>query len=249
MEPLAIHSKLLKSNRLLQMEPMEPLKSEKMGLTMKKPSDDLKQISARKLAANQRNAEESTGPHNCNLTRYNAAKHGLLAEGVTEMDDPASFHKIRSRIETDFAPVGEVENMLVDRIALGRVRLRRAAMLEAEFITATLNPVVRETIYPDGSNMSELDKMLERDYGKTVVLDPGLPARLSASDVETLVEKFQRYETAIENKLYRALNQLERLQRMRRGDKIPAPASLDVNVHHEHDDVGSFGNPTSAAGD
>jgi hypothetical protein len=54
-----------------------------------------------------------------------------------------------------------------------------------------------------------------------VVVNLGLPARLSASGVETL-QTFQRYETAIENKLFRALKQLERLQRMRRGDKIPS---------------------------
>ena len=85
-------------------------------------------------------------------------------------------------------------------------------MLEAEFITAELNPALTKTIYPDGNDKSELMRLLEREHGKTVVLDPGLPARLSASDVETL-QTFQRYETANENKLYRALNQLERLQR------------------------------------
>ena len=89
----------------------------------------------------------------------------------------------------------------------------------------------------------EWTEIIEKDYGKTVVVDAGLPCRLGSSAVETLVNTFQRYETTIENKLYRALNQLERLQRIRRGDKIPAPAALDVNVHHERDDVASFGNP------
>lgn len=196
---------------------------------MGKHRDGQKQISSNKVAANRKNAQKSTGPHNSTLTRYNAAKHGLLAEGVTEMDEPEAFLDYRSRLETDFAPVGEVENMLVERIALCRVRLRRAAMLEAEFITAELNPPLTETSYPDGNDMAEL---LERYNGKTVVLDPGLPARLSASDVEIL-QQFQRYETANENRLYRALNQLERLQRMRKGDKIPTPGALDVNVHRK----------------
>jgi hypothetical protein len=35
-----------------------------------------------------------------------------------------------------------------------------------------------------------------------------------------LVSGFQRYETAIENKLYRAINQLERLQRTQHGDSF-----------------------------
>ncbi|SRR6266849_2390385 len=184
-----------------------------------------KQISAKKVAANRENALKSSGPHNSSLSRFNAMRHGLLAQGITELDCPTEFRGLCSRLEAEAAPVGEVETALVRYIALCIVRLRRAAILEAEFITAELNPALTETVYPDGSNMSKLDEMFERDYGKTVVLDPGLPARLSASDVETL-QKFQRYETAIENKLYRALNQLERLQRMRRGDKLSAPLRL-----------------------
>jgi hypothetical protein len=58
-------------------------------------------------------------------------------------------------------------------------------------------------------------------------------------------ELYQRYETAIENKLYRALNQLERLQRIRRGDQIPAPGAVDVNVHQDGKDMGSFGNSST----
>jgi hypothetical protein len=208
---------------------------------MKKETGHPKRISARKLAANQNNAEKSTGPHNSTLTRYNAAKHGLLAEGVTEIDNPSGFSRLCSRLEAQFDPVGEVETALVRRIALCIVRFRRAALVDAEFITQRLNPPLTETIYPEVSDGSDMNAMLERMNGKTVVLDPGLPARLSVSDVEEL-QKLQRYETAIENKLYRALHELERIQRMRRGDKIPAPASLDVNAHHDSDGVASFGN-------
>ncbi len=46
-----------------------------------------------------------------------------------------------------------------------------------------------------------------------------------------LVSGFQRYETAIENKLYRAINQLERLQRTRRGEFVPAPQTVDLSIH------------------
>ncbi len=42
-----------------------------------------------KLKANWKNAQKSTGPKDTTSTRYNASKHGLLSEGVTELDDPA----------------------------------------------------------------------------------------------------------------------------------------------------------------
>lgn len=44
------------------------------------------------------------------------------------------------------------------------------------------------------------------------------------------VEKLLRYEGSLERQFYRALNQLERLQRMRQGDKVPAPLAVDVDI-------------------
>ena len=44
------------------------------------------------------------------------------------------------------------------------------------------------------------------------------------------MDNFLRYETAIERQLYKAINQLERLQRMRAGDHVPAPIQVDVNT-------------------
>ncbi len=52
--------------------------------------------------------------------------------------------------------------------------------------------------------------------------------RLSAAvlpSAETL-DKILRYETALERQFYRALNQLERLQRMRHGETMPPPFVL-----------------------
>lgn len=45
---------------------------------------------------------------------------------------------------------------------------------------------------------------------------------------ETL-EKIQRYETKLKRQMFRAMNQLERLQRMRQGEAIPAPLTMEVS--------------------
>ncbi|MEQ1852511.1 MAG: hypothetical protein ABMA01_13085, partial [Chthoniobacteraceae bacterium] len=45
---------------------------------------------------------------------------------------------------------------------------------------------------------------------------------------ETL-EKIARYETKLERQMYRAMAQLERVQRMRKGEAIPAPLSVEVS--------------------
>jgi hypothetical protein len=41
-------------------------------------------------------------------------------------------------------------------------------------------------------------------------------------------DRLLRYETAIERQLYRALDHLERLQRQRRGERLPPPLRVEV---------------------
>ena len=40
---------------------------------------------------------------------------------------------------------------------------------------------------------------------------------------------FTSYETTLERQLYRAMSQLERLQRMRQGEAVPAPMVMEVS--------------------
>jgi len=41
-----------------------------------------------------------------------------------------------------------------------------------------------------------------------------------------VLEKIQRYETKLERQIFRAMAQLERLQRMRKGETLPAPLAV-----------------------
>lgn len=41
-------------------------------------------------------------------------------------------------------------------------------------------------------------------------------------------DRILRYQTTIDRQLYQAMNQLERLQRLRKGDHVPAPLNLQV---------------------
>jgi hypothetical protein len=45
------------------------------------------------------------------------------------------------------------------------------------------------------------------------------------------LDRLLRYEGAIERQFYKAMNQLERLQRIRSGESIPAPVEVDVDVN------------------
>ena len=44
-----------------------------------------------------------------------------------------------------------------------------------------------------------------------------------------VLERILRYERKLERQLFRAMAQLERLQRMRQGEAVPAPLSVEVS--------------------
>ena len=176
--------------------------------------------SKKKVAANRINGRKSHGPKDTTSTRFNATKHGLLAEGITELDHAAGYHALLNNLREEKAPVGMVETLLVESVALDMVRLRRARRLEAEYITAELNPPTLEASVFGLPDLSE-----------PTILDPGLPAAISSESAQRLVNVFQRYESTFVIRILRLLHELERLQRMRSGERLPAPAVVDVSVH------------------
>ena len=171
-----------------------------------------------KTDSNRLNAKSSTGPGHTTLTRFNAVKHGLLAKGITELDDSEAYESLVQRLTLDYDPVGDLEIFWVRRIAFCMTRLDRAARLEANYINAEIQPPSQE-----------------QDDMPPITPELGLSTVVGALSAINLVSGFQRYETAIENKLYRAIHELERRQRMRKGEFVPAPQSLDVSIHSERE--------------
>lgn len=49
----------------------------------------------------------------------------------------------------------------------------------------------------------------------------------------TSIDRILRYQTTINRQLFQAMNQLERLQRLRKGENVPAPLTLEVS-HEAH---------------
>lgn len=189
--------------------------------------------SDKKVAANRANSKKSSGPRDTTSTRFNAAKHGLLSAGITELDDADGYRHTLCRLEEAFAD--EMSVFLIEHIALQIVRLRRIKRLEAEYITSILNP----PIHGD-------DPLLEL-YPSPPLVDPGLPTSMDSNSVGALVGTYQRYESSIENKLYRAMNQLERIRRTQQGEHLPAPVAVDVGVHSDHRDEGTNAKPVQMA--
>lgn len=168
--------------------------------------------SDKKIAANRTNGRKSHGPINTTSTRFNATRHGLLAMGITELDDAEGYRALLNHLREEKQPCGIVETELVESIALDMIRRRRARG------TSELNPPLRES------------DVIPRGMFEGARVDPGLPASLSFDSVLRLII-FQRYEMNFENRMSRNLHELERQQRMRDGQRLPAPSIVDVTVH------------------
>jgi hypothetical protein len=96
-------------------------------------------VSAARVAANRRNAKKSTGPKSAQgkaVSRLNARKHRSLAETVLvcgrEFREPAhEFTALCQEYYASLAPVGPLEEMLVDEIVQATWRLRRVRKAES----------------------------------------------------------------------------------------------------------------------
>jgi hypothetical protein len=95
-------------------------------------------VSIRKIEANRRNAQHSTGPRTDagkRASRMNALKHGLLANEVVitrgdYKEDEEAFTHLLLELREQFTPVGVAEELEVQRIALCYWRTRRAIRYE-----------------------------------------------------------------------------------------------------------------------
>jgi hypothetical protein len=85
--------------------------------------------------ANRRNARKSTGPKTPESkarVRLNTLKHGLLSrEILLPGEDEEALRALDERLRTELRPVGELEDLLVDRIVEVVWRLRRLGRVEA----------------------------------------------------------------------------------------------------------------------
>src|SRR5215212_9626975 len=91
--------------------------------------------SDKQVQANRQNALKSTGPKTPEgkaAIRLNAVKHGLLShEILLPGEDHEALRELDERLRNELQPVGELENLLVDRIIASYWRLRRLGRVEA----------------------------------------------------------------------------------------------------------------------
>jgi hypothetical protein len=161
--------------------------------------------SEKKAEANRRNALKSTGPktpEGKSAVRLNALRHGLRSEEILlPGEDDEALRELDEYLRAELQPVGELENLLIDRVVAAYWRLRRVGRVEAGIFTWS------------------------KPGSETAALGLGFISYANA------FSKLSRYESAIERSLYKALHELQRLQAARRADgNATPPVAIDVDV-------------------
>ena len=174
-----------------------------------------KPVSEKQLLANRKNAKKGgvKTPQGKAKTRLNAVRHGLLCQNlVLPEEDECAFADLRDRLIVDLQPVGELEMLLVLRIASGFWRLDRALRVETALLDRNI------------------------DLHDAYVLrfpDQACPP-MAACGLETEnLQKLLRYETPIEKQIYKAKQELERSQMARKGAAPPQPLAAEMTLTNE----------------
>ena len=104
--------------------------------------------------------------------------------------------------------------------------LNKNACWNDSYIWEILIGVCEGKIKEHGNEIKGLEKQKEKNRLKLQVIK-----KLGSIPSKDELDRLLRYEGAIERQFYKALNQLERLQRLRTGDNVPAPVEVDVDVN------------------
>ena len=101
--------------------------------------------SNRRIVANRRNAQLSTGPRTVEgkaRVAQNRTTHALTGQGHTILpgEDAEAYDRLLATLMEEHAPYGETETHQVELLAHNQWKLRRAARLENEAFEDSLSP-------------------------------------------------------------------------------------------------------------
>jgi hypothetical protein len=179
--------------------------------------------------ANQRNAQNSTGPRTTQGkadASQNSLKHGLTANQIViKSEEQADFDLHRAQILDELAPDTPIESFLAERIASTSWRLKRAENFQNLSIDALGTP---KTGPLTKFHQALLAKYAPDTQTGPEELDPELAlGRMLVKDFSDnrVLEKLLMYERRIEGSLYRTMLEIQRLKMIKKikADQDSAP--------------------------
>ena len=176
--------------------------------------------SQRKLEANRRNAQHSTGPRTPAgkaRSSRNATTHSLFCQDLLLPQEEAEvFHALRHSLLLRFHPQDAAELHQVDQILSSMWRLRRLQAAESLLYQAQEQDLQQAQEEQEYQTHSLHSRLYPHEPNEPTAPPPALPpaAILAATfnSEHNPFERLQRYEQRLQNSLHRSLRQLRMLQ-------------------------------------
>ena len=210
-------------------------------------SDPDKPISEKQRAANRANAQHSTGPRTPEgkaRSARNARKHGFTAStfSIVRLEEIDEVDRLKEDLRAVYHPVNAQELFAVERIALAQQGLLRAARLEAGMFTVALD----ETVCADGQQTVLIDVELTHDIevtrqqNRNYAIAEGFQRMAKKSNSWAL---FLRYQVQAERMYRRAVEEFERLKKLR--PELPNEPISEPEPQLPEEFIESSSNPLS----
>ena len=133
-------------------------------------------VSEKQLKANRKNAQKGgvKTPESTAVVKYNALKHGLLAKEVVinvgeGAENREEFDGLLGDLQAQLRPAGSLEEMLVEKIAVGYWRLRRAYRYEVGLIRNELDHANGDFYSKtdwSGTRTNKTEEQIEQELGE-----------------------------------------------------------------------------------
>jgi len=168
---------------------------------------------------------------------------GLSGDAVHAMQDSALGNSVlkswlgavRAQVEKD----GELTEAAVQKFRFHDKQNQLALELEKLRLRLSQNANGADEATRREENKKEALRHIDRELSTVRWLQNRCAKREAAEEEARqaaavlpsmeVLEKILRYETKLERQMYRAMSQLERLQRMRRGEDVPPPMTVEVS--------------------
>ncbi len=203
-----------------------------------------KQIVANKANALKGGVKTREGKE---IVSKNAITHWLTAQRLISEKEKRFYESILDKIIRETQPDGYLEMVMCERIAFHQMRLLRSVWIESMFIeTHTLQSEIEclemewvEEDKPKNKPLNTGYKALDLLFGKEDEMDNKYQVQtsllkerirelqknyISLSSFDTL-EKIQRYDTNLENRLLKTMREYQKLKEMKKGKAI-----IDITI-------------------
>jgi hypothetical protein len=181
-------------------------------------------VSLRKVESNRRNSQKSTGPKTATGKKRvskNAVRHGffskfLLIQHRDGKESQNEYDNLYTGVRKHYQPVGWLEELWVEKIAVCSWRLRRLIRCESGQIARAL-----------AGHSYELQQSKADDLAEPASAPLSNPEMDALTDHLFLPEKEEldkllRFEAMINRQLNHAIAELERVQARWKGETSPA---------------------------